>query len=230
MSYALPKKNYLESALSGAATGFSLGGPVGAGIGAGISLIPSIWKGIQGIGQRKAANKINPINPGYEMNRGVIDNARILQERSNNYLMPGYGQAMDNISGTYSNAYNQGVQGASSGGDVLDLAAKLAYGQGQQTNALATLNAQGAEGAKLQSLQANTLAGEEYQAKNAYDRAQYDAKLREKAALLEGGSQNLYGALDIGSSVAGAYLNPKKFVNTTNQNGNNAQQQGSIFV
>lgn len=214
--YGSPPKDYLGSALSGAATGFSLGGPVGAGIGAGISLIPSIWKGIQGIGQRRKAEKINPVNPGYEMNRGVIDNARVLQQRSDNYLMPGYGQALDNISGTYSNAYNQGVQGASSGGDVLDLAAKLAYGQGQQNNALAVQNAQGADNAQLQSLQANALAGQEYQNKNAYDRAQYEAKLREKAALLEGGSQNLYGALDTGASVAGAYLNPKKFVNTTN--------------
>lgn len=205
----------LSNVLGSTATGFAAGGPVGAAIGAGVSLIPSIFKGIQGFKQRREANKINPVNPGYQVNNGVIDNARVLKERANNYQIPGYGQALDNINSTYSNAYNQGIQGASSGGDVLDLATKLAYGQTKQTTALDVQNAQGAENAKLQALQANALAGEEYQAKNAYDRAQYDAKLREKAALLQGGTENLYGALDTGATIAGAYLNPKKFVNTT---------------
>lgn len=177
---------------------------------AGISLLPSAFKAIQGIGQRRRANQINPVNPGFQMNSGIIDNARILGERANNYQIPGYSQARTNIQSSYGQAFNQGVQGASSGGDVLDLATKLAYGQGNQLNQLAAQNASGAERAQLQSLQANAAAGAEYQAKNAYERAEYDKKLAEKAALLEGGTQNIYGALTEGATAATDYLNPKK--------------------
>jgi hypothetical protein len=174
------------------------------------SLIPSAFKAIQGIGQRKRANAINPINPKYQMNSGVIDNARILGERAGNYQIPGYSQARTNIQANYGQAFNQGVQGASSGGDVLDLATKLAYGQGNQLNQLAAQNAAGAENAQMQSLQANAAAGEEYQAKNAYERDEYNKKLAEKAALMEGGTQNIYGALTEGSTAVTDFLNPKK--------------------
>lgn len=192
--------------LGSAATGFAAGGPIGAGI----SLLPTAFKAIQGIGQRRRANRINPADPGYAVNNQVIDNARILSERAGNYQMPGYNQAKNNISSTYGNMFNQGSQGATTGADVLDLATKLAYGQGQQLNTLATQNAAGAENAQLQALQANASAGEEYQAKNAYDRDVYQQKLREKAALMQAGTENIYGAADTGASVGAAYLNSRK--------------------
>lgn len=176
---------------------------------AGVSLIPSLFKAISGIGQTRRANKINPVNPGYTVNSGVIDNATTLARRAGNYNMPGYGTAVNNIGSSTATAFNRGVEGASSGGDVLDLATKLAYGQQQNLNNLAVQNAQGADQALLQSLNANAAAGQEYVNKNAYDRDMYQQQLREKAALTQSGNENIYGALDQGATIGASLLNPK---------------------
>lgn len=188
-------------------------------IGAGISLIPSIYKGVASIFQKNKANKINPANPGYQMNTAIIDNARVLSEKASNYQMPGYGSAVQNIQGDASTAFNNGVQGASSGGDVLDLATKIAYGSGKRLNDLAAMNAQGAENAQSQALQANAQAGQEYVNKNAYDRDIYQQQLREKAALTQSSNENAYGALDTGANVINSILNPTPTNGTNNGTG-----------
>jgi len=185
-------------------------GKYGGLLGTGAGLLSTAFKFAQGIGQKNKANKINPVNPGYAVNSGVINNARTLSDRYGNYVMPEYNAALNNIQQNQSTAFNNGIQGATTGGDVLDLATKLAYGGGQQLNNLAVQQAQGKDQALLQSLNANAQAGQEYQNKNAYDRSQYDAQLREKAALNQGSAENLYGAIDTAGSVLGSYLNPKK--------------------
>lgn len=176
-------------------------------VGAGASLIPSVFKGISAISQKRQANRINPINPGYQMNNQVIDNARILGDRYTNYQMPGYSTAQNQIETNASNAYSQGVQGASSSGDILDLVSKINYGTNQASNQLAEQSAMGKEGALKDYLGANAQAGNEYQKLNEYQRQQYDAKMREKAALTQSSNENAYGALtdvaSAGASLAG---------------------------
>lgn len=186
-------------------------------IGAGIGLIPSIFKAVSGFKQLNEAGKINPINPGFQINSQVVDNARVLGNRAGNYQMAGYGNAVNQIGTSTANAFAQGSQGASSGGDVLDLATKLAYGQQSQLNNLAVQNAQGADEALVQSLNANAQAGQQYQDKNAYDRGLYDQELRRKAALQQAGSENLYGALDTAATVGTTFLNPRKSLDTSQQ-------------
>ncbi len=183
---------------------------LGAILGTAASLIPAIYKTVSGIGQARRGKNMNPVNPGFQMNSGIIDNARILGDRYSNYQMPGYNQAQNNIQTNFASSFNQGVQGASSGGDVLDLASKLNYGQNQATNQLAVQNAQVKDQALMQSLNANAQAGQQYQDRNAYDRSIYQGQLNEKAALIQGGNENIYGGLDQIGSVAGAMLNPKK--------------------
>lgn len=177
-------------------------------VGAGISLFPTIFKAFSSIGQKKEANSINPANPGYALNYGVIDNARQLQEKAGNYIAPGNAEAIQSIESAGTNAFNDGVQGASSSGDVLDLASKIAYGKTQQLNKLALANKVGGEDYFLKSLDANALAGQEYVKQNAYERDQYDQQLRRKAALTEASNQNAYSALDTGASVVNSVLNP----------------------
>lgn len=179
-------------------------------LGIGTGLLSTGIKLASGIGQQRKAKKINPIDPGYTMNQGVLNNARTLSERYGNYVLPEYNTALNNIQQNQENAFSRGIQGATSGGDVLDLATKLAYGGGQQLNELALANAQGKDQALMQSLNANAQAGQEYQNKNAYDRQQYQAQLREKAALTQARAENIYGAVDTAGSVLGSYLNPKK--------------------
>lgn len=186
---------------------------------AGVSLIPALYKGISGIIQGNKASKLSPKNPGYMMNQGVINNARTLGERAGNYQIAGYDNAVDNINQAGATAFNQGVQGATSGGDVLDLATKIAYSQGKNMNALAVENTQGADQALLQSLNANAAAGQEYQNKNAYDRQTYEQQLREKAALQQAGNTNVYGALDDVAQVGSSLLTPMPNANGSSTTG-----------
>lgn len=174
-------------------------------IGLGLSVLPSIYKGIKGIGQSNKANKMHPISPGYRMNQGVIDNARTLSDTYNNYTMPGYGQAQSNINSTFKNAYDTGVQGASSGNDVLELATRMAYGKNQANNQLSVQNAQGKQSLLGEYLNANAAAGQEQVNANAYDRDQYDRQLKEKAALTQAGAQNTYGAVDQLAGIGAKY-------------------------
>lgn len=193
---------------SGAAAGSIVPG-IGTIAGAALGLVPAAFKFFSGRKQIKQGRAINAINPGFQMNTGVIDNARILQDRYTNYQMPGYGQAMNNLQTNFANAYSQGVQGASSGGDVLDLATRLAYGQNQATNNLAMQTAQGRDNALNQYLNANVAAGQEYVNKNIYDRQEYEKRLAEKAALMQSGNENIYGALDQVAQLGSRALTPR---------------------
>lgn len=197
---------------------------------AGVSLIPSAFKAISGILQGNQANKIKPVDPGYQMNNQVIDNARILGDRYGNYQMPGYNQALDNINQTGANGFYNASQGATSGGDILDAATRIAYGQNQATNQLAVQNAQGKEGALQDYLGANAAAGQQYQNANAYDRQKYQQQLEQKAALQQSSAQNIYGALDSAGSVATSFLMPQKpLFDPLSQGGGIGSAQGSIF-
>lgn len=173
---------------------------------AGLSLVPSIFKGISAIGQKRQANRINPSDPGYTMNNQVIDNARILENRYNNYQMPGMGAAQNQIDTNAATSMSAGVQGASSSGDILDLISKINYGSNQASNQLAEQSAIGKERALGQSLEANALAGEEYQDLNAYQRQRYEERLREKAALTQSANENAYGAFNDLASAGSSLL------------------------
>jgi len=181
---------------------------------AAVGLAPSVFKLFSGASQKRKANAIKPVDPGYTMNQGVIDNASVLGRRATNYTMPGYNQAASQLGASAAGAFSNGVQGASSSGDVLDLATKIAYGQGQQLNQLNMQNAQGADQALLQSTQANAMAGQEYQNKNAYDRDRYQQQLREKAALTQSANENVYGAIDQAAQVGTSLIAPKAKVSS----------------
>lgn len=171
-----------------------------------VSAIPSIYKGIKGIGQVNQSNKMNPVNPGYQVNQGVIDNAKTLSDYYGNYQLPGYSTMVNGINSNAQSSFESGVQGASSGGDVLDLASKMAFGKNQALNQLGVQNAQGKQAALGDYLQANAAAGQQYQDKNAYERDQYDRMVKSKAALLQAGNQNEYGALDQLAGTAGKMI------------------------
>jgi hypothetical protein len=199
-------------------------------VGTAVSLIPSLYKLFAGNKQQDQAKRMLARNPGYQINNGVVDNARIIGDRYANYTLPGQTQAQNSIDNNFENAYTQGVQGASSGGDVADLAAKLAYGKNIAEGNLTAQQAQGKEALLPQLTQANAAAGQEFQNKNAYERQQYEAKLREKAGLTQAGATNEYNALDTGASVLSAYLNPKSVTTDfTNNTVGKGKPLGSLF-
>lgn len=165
-----------------------------------------MYKAVKGIGQSNQANAIKPINPGFQMNQGVIDNAKTLSDYYGNYQLPGYSKMLDNINNNYASSFAGGVQGATSGGDVLDLASKMAFGKNTALNQLGVQNAHGKQGALGDYLTANAAAGQQYQDQNAYERDQYDKQVRAKAALTQAGAQNTYGAVDQLAGTAGKML------------------------
>lgn len=174
---------------------------------AAISLAPSVMKWFSGRSQRRRADAINPVNPGFVQNQGIIDNARMLGDRYGNYNLPGMGAIQDDIRSSYAGAFSRGVQGASSSGDVLALASSLS---GQEANAMTGLgvqNAQGKEAALNQYLHANQLAGNEPVRQNMYELEQYQQQLREKAALEQTGAQNQYGALNEAAGALSTGIN-----------------------
>lgn len=177
--------------------------------------IPSIFGAIRGIGQRRQAKRIraSAVDPNYEMNAGVLQNKDILENRYNNYQLPGYSQQMNRIGTNAATAYNNSVQGASSSGDILDAATKIAYGTGQQQNQLMLQSAQGKDAALGGFLNANVAAGQERQDANAYQHQKYMQKLQEAAALYGASDQNLNNAAtgigSIGGSLIMDQLRPK---------------------
>lgn len=192
--------------------------PIPLAASAAIAAIPSIFGAVNSIGQRRQAKRLraNSVDPGYEMNSGVLQNKETLQNRYSNYQIPGYNQALNNINSGSATAFNSGSQGASSSGDVLDLATRIAYGTGQQNRQLGVQNAQGKEGALQDYLGANASAGLERQNANAYDRQQYQAQLAEAAALYNASNQNMGNAVTGATSVGvSALMNPSRQSNTT---------------
>lgn len=196
--------------------------PISAGLGtalsAGAAIIPSIFGAISGIGQRRQAKRLrdSAVNPGFQMNTGVLQNADTLQNRYGNYQIPGYNQTLNNIGQSSASAFNAGSQGASSGTDVLDLATRIAYGTGQQQRQLGMQNAEGKENAMFDYLQGNQLAGQERQNSNAYDRQLYQQQLAEAAALYDAGNQNINSGITGASSIGTSLLmNPQRKPKTT---------------
>lgn len=175
---------------------------------AAVSAIPSIFGAISSIGQRRQAKRIraNAVDPGYEMNTGVLQNRDILSNRYTNYTLPGMSQQLNRIGTNAATAFNAGMQGATSGADVLDLATKIAYGTGQQQNQLMMQEAQGREGALSDFLGANVAAGQERQNVNAYERQQFERQLAEAAALQGASMQNMNNALTGATSIGTSLL------------------------
>lgn len=178
--------------------------PIPLAIAAGVSLLPSVFKGISGLLQKKKIT--NPTDPGYQVNNEVIDNARILGDQYSNYNLPGYNQTLTNIDNSFNNAYASGVQAAGSGDDVLDLATKLAYGKTQAINSLSTQVGQGRQQALMNYLNAKAAAGQQTVDANTYQRQKYMQELQRNAALEQSSAQNIYGAADDASTVISKLL------------------------
>lgn len=197
----------LDDVGKGAAMGSTFG-PYGTAIGAVAGLGLAGVKYLQGSDQRRRGDAIRLNNPGYEMNKEIIDNARITGDTYANYRLPGYQQLMSSLDRNFNDSFSHAQQGASSSGDVLDAANKLQLGKGQQLEKVAAQNAQGKQSALMQYLAAKAAAGAEIQDKNTYDRSEYEKQLQLKNQLYNNATLNQYGAADqAGKLVAALFSN-----------------------
>jgi hypothetical protein len=214
--------------VSGSASG--LLGAAGGPIGLGLSLAPTLFKGISSIMQKIHANKIKPVDPGYQINNEVVDNARILSEKYNNYVMPGTAQLESNLRTSFNTGLNSAEQGATTGGDVIDAATRLELNNNNAQTQLAMAQAQGKEQLLPQVLSAKAMAGNEFVKKNEYDNSRYQEKIAEKGALTQASAINGYSAADNMGKFANSLLAYKTPVfNGDTTGGKNVTIPASLF-
>lgn len=172
--------------------------------GGGLALGTSAFKYFSGRKQAREAQALRDSaqHPGFQPNQALIDNRDMLRDRYGNYNIPGLSQMRQDINQSASNAFTQGVQGATSGADVLDLAVRTQAMQQQGLSNLGTQNAMGRDRALMDYLGANQAVGQDQVRINQMELGQYGEQTREAAALQQAGVTNQYSAFnDLGSAI-----------------------------
>jgi hypothetical protein len=207
------------------------GGQGGGGGGGVLSSLPGLAmagaKFFQGMKQKRMADKIVAINPGYQMNTAKIDAASAYGNRFGNYEIPGKAQIMNNMGRSGAASLNTIQQGASSAADIISGATAVNNSQNDQMNNLAVQEAQSKDSMFDKVVGARVDAGQEYVKKNEYDREQYDRKLQEKADLTNASLANKFGAADQASKLVAGMLSYKK---TPTQKAGTLNAGDDIFV
>jgi hypothetical protein len=165
------------------------------------------YKTINGANQTAKANRLaksnifTPEEMPYEVGLGTDLAAR-------NYTngMPGTANAVNNINRNAATQFYRGQQGATSGGDILDLATRIGQGTNMATNQLGAQEAQYKSGALNQYEGAlNNQANWQKQLYNNNTLQPYLRTANLASSMYGAGQQNMYSGLDdIGSSVVGA--------------------------
>lgn len=184
-------------------TALAAGAILTAGLGA--------YKAIDGANQKAAAKRLadsNTFTP--ETIPGQVKTATNLAAQNYYNGMPGAAQAAANIRQSGANQFYNGSQAASSGGDLLDLAAKINQGQNVATNDLATRTAQYKQNA-LGDYQ-NALNNEGQWQDKLYQNNTLQPYLRTAntaASLYGAGAQNEFSGLDQISTGALGYASAR---------------------
>jgi hypothetical protein len=212
---------------SASESGIDPTGVWGQALGGALSIGGLIYKGIAARNQLKKANALRPIDPGFKENSGIIDNQRILNERFNNYVLPGKQNAINNINLNGQQAYQTAESGATSGGDLIDAATKISYGTNNAIGNLAVQEAQAKDNLLPQVLNANAMAGNELVKRNEFDNGRYQDMLNDKNALTQAGNINAFSLVDDVGTLGGSLLNYK--TTPWSRNKGNVTPSGSIF-
>lgn len=182
-----------------------------AAIAAGVSGAVGIGKFGVGMGQRAQANKLAKGNIFQtEQMPGQVQLATNLAAQNYYNGMPGQAAAATNIGRNSANSFYQGSQGASSGNDLLDLAARLNQNTDVATNDLAT-KAAGYRADALGGYQ-NALGQEAAWQDKLYKNNTLDPYLRTAntaAAMYGAGSQNEFAGLDQVAAAGLGYADAK---------------------
>lgn len=185
---------------------------VGTGV---ASLGVSAFKYFKGRKQSRDAERLRAqaVDPGFRPNQALIDNANILQNRYGNYTLPGQSAMEDSVKASASQAFSRGVQGATSGSDVLRLAERTQFNEQQALNQIGLNSAAGKEKALFDWLNANAAVGNDDVRVNQLELQRYQDQMREASALEQAGATNSYAAISEGisglSTAVGAAFNPQ---------------------
>lgn len=203
----------------------AVGGLAVSAVGSGIKLA-------QGSKQNRNAQRIrNSISdPGVERNYALERNAEVLGNDYNNYFFPGMQSYLDQIKSGEAFAINQGIQGASSSGDVLDLISQAQFGSQNAMNELFTQQAQGKRSALSAWLGANQAVGADQVRVNQENRNVYNSRVGEAAALEGASMQNTNNAYnEILTGVGNLYNTTFAPRTSVNQATGKVENTGSVW-
>lgn len=180
-------------------------GAVTAGLG--------VYKAINGANQSAKANRLaegNIFTP--EELPSEVQLGTDLAQRNYTNGMPGYGNAVNDINRSSASQFYRGSQGATSGGDILDLATRIGQGTNAATGQLNAQQAQYKENA-LGGYQGalNNQANWQKQLYNNNTLQPYLRTANLAASMYGAGQQNEYSGLD---DIASAGIGIAKGLNT----------------
>ncbi len=165
-----------------------------------------VYKAVEGANQRADAKKLaasNVFTP--QRMPGQVQLATNLAAKNYYNGLPGTAAAQQMIGRNAAQSYYEGSQGASSGGDLLDLAAKTNMGANMATNNLAQQSANyKAQAAGAYQAALNNEAGWEDRLYQNNELQPYLRKANTAAALEGAGATNMFSGLDqIGTAALG---------------------------
>lgn len=184
----------------------SLGGASGIA-GAALGILPTIAQWFTGGAQRRRARAINPTNPGFVQNQGLLDNKQIIDNTYNNFSLPGKSGILNMIQGSFANGMDGIERGATSSEDILGGVTNLNFNQDQTLLDLGINEAEMKQGMLPMLLNANAAAGNEAVRKNQYDNDFYQQELARKASLETNGAINQFKSGDNLATLGGSLLN-----------------------
>lgn len=165
------------------------------------------YKAIDGANQKSKANQLakNNIFTPEEM-PAEVGLGTSLAARNYTNGMPGTADAVNNINRNAASQFYRGSQGATSGGDILDLATRIGQGSNAATNQLGAQQAQYKAGALGQYEGAlNNQAQWQSKLYNNNVLQPYMRTANLASSMYGAGQQNMYSGLDdIGSAAVGA--------------------------
>jgi hypothetical protein len=151
--------------------------------------------------QNRAANKMNPVRPEYQI-PGALQESVGMARQSANGMMPGMGVAQNNLMAGTANA-NRAAQLAGNGNNAL---ATIAAAQGNEGNAMNNLAAQNAQYnvGQRQNLQGQlgALASQQQQAWDWNHKQKFQEEAAAKAALQGASMQNMHAGVKGLSNLA----------------------------
>lgn len=175
----------------------------------------AIYMGSQ---QRKQANKLreNAVDPGIQPNYALDRVSNTLFENYNNYNLPGYSRAMDQMQSAQATANRAAIDASTSSADILSAITRNEAVTQNSIGQLDTAVASGKEQALMRYLDSVAQQGQDQVRVNNMELQRYDAQLREAAALQGSGIQNqnsgFQDALTASAAIAGNFT-PRTSIN-----------------
>ena len=175
----------------------------------GLALGSTLGKFLTGRAQRRRADRLrNSLSdPGILRNYGLERASEILGNNYSKYNLPGLTSMLDNIRSNQAAAVSQGVNAATSSGDVLDLVTRAQDVTNNATQNVLLQNAQGKQDALNSWLNSLNAVGQDQVRVNQLENARYQQGLAEAAALEGAGIQNQSNSLNEAISGINALYN-----------------------